>query len=375
MVIKTFSTREITSIIKALKTKNVHAFDEISIKLLKISATYIHSTLTYICNKTILSGIFPDRIKFSIIKSMYKKGNKMNPTNYRPISLLTSFLKVFEKALYIRLTEHFNIHKLLVGNKFGFRKGIATEDAIFKLTNEILNALNNKIVASNMFCDLEKAFNSVNHDILLSKLLYYGISGKAKLLLESYLQNRYQRVHITNPYFNSNTVSKWTKIKYGVPQVSILGPLFLVYINYLPKAIEHKALPILFADDTSILLTSPNNIQMQSDLNLVFEQRNKWFKSNQLSLNFNETYFTQFTHKSKCTSDIQIKYEDKQLSLANETKFLGLFITNNLSWKTHIECIKSKLSLACYAMRLVKPFVPINTVRMIYYSYFHSNDL
>ena len=115
-------------------------------------------------------------------------------------------MKVFEKALYIRLTEHFNTNKLLVGNQFGFRKGIATEDAILKITNEILNALNNKTMASSIFCDLKKAFDFVNHDILLSKLLYYGICGKAKLLLESYLQNRYQRVHITNSYFNSNTV-------------------------------------------------------------------------------------------------------------------------------------------------------------------------
>jgi len=131
-------------------------------------------------------------------------------------------------------------------------------------------------MAGSIFCDLEKAFDSVNHDILQSKLTYYGISGKAKLLLESYLQNRYQRVHITNSYLNSKIVSKWTKIKYGVLQGSILGPLlFLTYINDLPKAVEHKALPILFADDTSILLTSPNNIQMHSDINLGFEQLNK----------------------------------------------------------------------------------------------------
>ena len=155
------------------------------------------------------SGIFPDHMKFSIINPICKKENKMNPTNYRPISLSISFSKVFEKALCIRLTEHFNTNKLLVGNQFGFRKGIATEDAIFKLTNEILNALNNKAMAGRVFCDLEKAFNYVNHDILLFKLLYYGISGKAKLLLESYLQNRYQRVHISNSYLNSNTISKW----------------------------------------------------------------------------------------------------------------------------------------------------------------------
>jgi len=146
----------------------------------------------------------------------------------------------------------------------------------FKLTNEILKALNNKTLAGSVFCNLEKAFDSVNHDILLSKLSYYGISGKAKSLLKSYLQNRHQRVLITNSLFNPNTVSKWTKIKCGVLQGSILGPLlFLLYINDLPTAVKHKALPILFSDNTSILITSPNSNQLDSNLNTVFAQLNK----------------------------------------------------------------------------------------------------
>jgi len=116
---------------------------------------------------------------------------------------------------------------------------------------------------------------------------------------------------------------------------------------------------------------SANNIQIQSNFNAVFEQLNKWFKSNFLFLNFDKTYFIQFTSKSKYTSDIQIKYEDKQISIANETTFLALFINNNLSWKKHIECIQSQLSSACYAMRSVKPYVTINTLKMIYCSYFH----
>jgi len=206
-------------------------------------------------------------------------------------------------------------------------------------------------MTGSIFCDLEKAFDSVNHDILLSKLPYYGIRDEANLLVEFYLQNRYQRVQFINQYLNANTVSEWTKIRYGVLQGSILGLLlFLVYINDLPKAIEHKAIPILFTDDTSILITSPNNIQFQSDLNIVFRQLNEWFKANLFFLNFDKTDLIQFTNKSTCTSDIQITYDDKHICTAIETKFLGLVINNKLYWKTHIECMKSKLNSACYAM-------------------------
>jgi hypothetical protein len=144
----------------------------------------------------------------------------------------------------------------------------------------------------------------------------------------------------------------------------------LVYIYDLPKSIEHKALHILSADDTS-MLQALTIFKCRVTL-IVFEQLNKWFKSNLLLLNFDKTYFIQFTNKGKCTSDIKIKYEDKQLSIAKETKFLGLFINNNLFWKTQVECIKSKLSSACYAMRSVKPYVTIHTLKMIYYSYFLS---
>jgi hypothetical protein len=137
-----------------------------------------------------------------------------------------------------------------------------------------------------VFCDLEKAFDTVNHELLLDKLQYYGIKGKAKTLLESYLRNRYQRVQIFNSYSNSDTLSNWTKITQGVPQGSFLGPLlFLMYINDLPKVVEPTAIPIMFADDTSIFIRSPNNLQLQSYLSTVFCQLNKWFQDNLIKSN------------------------------------------------------------------------------------------
>jgi len=126
-------------------------------------------------------------LKYSVVIPVHKKGDKTNLTNYRPISLLTSFSKVLEKALYSRLTEYLYNNKLLEENQYGFRKGLSTDDAIFKLIQEILDTLNNKMKTGSVFCDLQKAFDTVNHKLLLDKLQYYGIKGKAKTLLESYL--------------------------------------------------------------------------------------------------------------------------------------------------------------------------------------------
>jgi hypothetical protein len=138
--------------------------------LLKLSSPFILIPLTHICNKSLSVGIFPDRLKYSEIKPLFKKGDKQNISNYRPISILTSFSKVLEKAVFFQLYEHCNKHTILGGKQFGFRNKLATTDAIYKLINKTLIALNDKIMVGGIFCDLEKAFDSINHDILISKL-------------------------------------------------------------------------------------------------------------------------------------------------------------------------------------------------------------
>jgi hypothetical protein len=150
-----------------------------------------------------------------------------------------------------------------------------------------------------IFCDLAKAFDCVNHDTLLLKLNWYGVNDKAINWINSYLVDRYQRVEIKNTNSSLHAASTWGKVRHGVPQGSILGPLlFLLYINDLPNFVNDKSKPILFADDTSIIATNSNPKDYISDITTTFECLNKWFQANSFSLNYDKTYFLQFTTKN-----------------------------------------------------------------------------
>jgi len=161
--------------------------------------------------------------------------------------------------------------------------------ALFKLTNQILSHINNKSSVCGIFCDLTKAFDTVNHDILISKLEYYGIIGRTSELIKSYLSNWNQRVTIKTSHA-SNCISAWELVKHGVPQGSILGHLlFLFYINDLPQLVKDIALPILYADDTSFIIANSNSMNIDQDLRLVLEITQKWFISNIMLLNYDKT--------------------------------------------------------------------------------------
>jgi hypothetical protein len=173
------------------------------------------------------TGIFPDKLKFVVVKPLFKKGKTHNVSNYQPIYLLTTFSKVTEKLLYIRLISHIEANNLLIHEQYGFRVHSSTEKAAFSLINNILNVMNNKSHVGAIFHDLHTVFDCVNHKILLDKLVFYEIEGKFKILIELYLTRGCPKVVLGNR-IDCNNSSKWELVKCGVPQCLILGPLFFM---------------------------------------------------------------------------------------------------------------------------------------------------
>ena len=179
----------------------------------------------------LVHGIYPERPKFSLIKPIYKSGDKCSPANYRPV-----FSKIFKKVIIKRLFDHLNSNVILNKHQYGFRSKVSTENASYILLNEILTALNNKHMVGGIFCDLLKALDGINHAVLLEKMQFYGVSGKFYKLVKSYLDGRYQKVILSR---NNGIESTWEKIKQGYHRDQFWDPFFSNLFKRLAKFSIH----------------------------------------------------------------------------------------------------------------------------------------
>ena len=227
---------------------------------LKISAEYISSLLSKLFNECNLKGIFPSRLKIARVTPLFKNGCANNATNYRPISTLSPISKIFEKIIYHQLNNYFTTLNLIAKEQFSFRTKHSSNHVISDVINKLQNLHDNKYITCLILLDLSKAFDTVNHDILLDKLEKYGIRNNSLHLITNYLTNRKQIVYINNSYSTPQT------IKCGVPQGYILGPLlFSIYINDLPKASHFETL--LYADDTALILSEKELDTLNKNVN------------------------------------------------------------------------------------------------------------
>lgn len=355
---------EIYKIVRCLKPSNSTGHDGLSVNLLKKIITCIIAPLTYIFNISISTGKCPNSLKIAKVIPIFKKDDPSLLTNYRPISILPSISKILEKIVHKRLYIFLNINNLLVPNQFGFRKKYSTDYAIVQLLNKVTECFANKEHLIGIFMDLSKAFDTIDHDILIYKLKRYGIQGIALSWIVDYLSNRKQYVA-----FKSSESTK-SKISCGVPQGSILGPLlFLIYINDIANTSQLLSF-ILFADDTNIFYSHKNFDTLVTTLNSEISKVAQWFSCNKLSLNISKTNFIKFRpYKSADignASSCHIHIDGMPIVENKSTKFLGITIDSTLSWNDHIHNVHTSVSRGIGILYRLRNLISQKSLTILY---------
>jgi len=325
------------------------------------------------------NGIFPDELKVGRISPIYKKDNEELMENYRPVSTLAIFGKIFEKIIYTRLYSFLLSKNIIYENQFGFRKGHSTSHALNYSISHIESSLREKKHVIGIFIDLSKAFDTIDHSTLMKKLDNYGIRGNAYCLITSYLTNRKQYVNVLGED------SDKLPILFGVPQGSVLGPLlFLLYINDICNTTDLGSF-VLFADDTNIFVVSNTKSKAYEKANIVLKIVNNYMLCNKLHINLKKCCYMYFCpSRNKNNTDIiadnSIDDDDESLLLnnykikqVNEAKFLGVTIDDRLNWGPHIKNLVTKLRSCTGQIYRFKDNIPHKLHKDIYHTLFESH--
>src|SRR5271165_4315852 len=366
MVLHHTDVNEIINITSRLKAKHSFGFDGIPMSIIKSSIHNICNPLSVIINKSIDEGVFPDCLKVAKVCPLFKSGESTDVRNYRPISLLPCFSKIFEKVIYNRLSNYCDKHKILNPAQYGFRANHSTSSALIDLYDRISVAVEKGDFCIGVFIDLSKAFDTLNHEILIKKLKHYGIRGLVLDLFADYLKNRKQFVSL------NGCDSVHLPISIGVPQGSVLGPLlFLIYINDIVNCSNLLAF-ILFADDTNLLYSCPDFELLQTTVNNELLFLANWFVTNRLSLNVSKTHYLMFGSK-KLPVNCNISLCGNLLERQEVTKFLGVLIDSKLTWKPHIASVCSKISRGIGVINKLRFKLPTNILLNLYHSLVYSH--
>ena len=353
------TSSEVELRIDKLKNKGP-GHDRISAKIVKLGKIPLIQPLTHLSNLCLNTGTFPDILKKSVVKPVYKAGDKHQLVNYRPISLLPVISKILEKIIHERLYKFFCDNEILSVNQFGFRPKHSTEQAVITYINNITKNLENGLSSITVFLDLSRAFDTVNFEILLRKLHSYGIQGVANDLIKSYLSNRSQSV-LANGFS-----STYLPITSGVPQGSILGPLlFLIYVNDLDRVSQNLSF-ILYADDTTVTVSGSNPLMLTELLNEELSKLNTWFIANRLSLNVSKTKYQFYSNVDKLPSSDLIKISESKIERVSTFKFLGVIIDEKLKFDAHYNKVSNNVSKSIFLLNKVKSILTTSQLLHLY---------
>lgn len=357
--------QEVFSAIMQLNNSNSSDPFDMQTHPIKLVADMIATPLMHIFNICFSSGTFPSSLQIAKVVVIYKKGDKNNLGNYRPISILPIFSKVLEKLLHSRLTSFTDRQHTLTKSQYGFRKNCSTELALLDQKEFILEAIEDKKLVLGIFVDFSKAFDSLNRKVLLQKLESYGIRGVAHNIIESYLSNRTQYVSINNHH------SPKKETVFGVPQGSILGPyLFNIYINDIVQ-IDPSVKFVIYADDTSLFISDTNCEVLFKRGNEILLKLGEWASCNGLAINTEKTKAVVFRAKNKQLHQNQTLFlNGSPIETVSSFKTLGVTFSENMLWDLHTDQVVTKLSRVTGALYRHRDLLPMKTRLLLYKSLF-----
>ena len=309
--------------------------DDLPASIMKQVSNEYCIPLTHLINLSVLQGDFPSEMKLAKVLPIYKADNHQLIQNYRPISVLNFFSKVYERIIYNNLLDFIMDNNILYDKQFGFPKGHSTTHAIITLVDKVSKSLDKGKLVGGVYLDIRKAFDSISYQIFLDKLHKIGIRGNVHCLLKSYLMFRSQYV-ICN-----GATSDVKFVEFGVPQGSILGPLlFILFMNDFSRS-STLLFSILFADDTSVFLEGTEYSKLIKSLNNELENVTKWLNANRLTVNMKKTHYMIFHRAKFKTTGQDVVMQNSALTCVTTTKFLG--VDHKFKWNDHITYVKNKI--------------------------------
>ena len=354
---------EVSKLISTFKNKKT-TINNIPPFILKKISPVVSPMLAELFNDSISSGTFPELLKTGRVIPIHKSGSLKSFSNYRPITTLSIFSKVFEKLVHKRMVKFIDKFNLLNINQFGFQKNKNTSDAILEFLDNVYDSFNQNEWLLAIYLDFSKAFDTISLDILLKKLDFLGFRGLINSWIKSYLLNRKQFVNLGN---KNSTILETLM---GVPQGSTLGPLFFIlYINDMKNCLS--SLKVLHFADDSTLYKKFKSTDIVPSVNADLASLNKWLSANKLYLNVDKTKYMTLKNRGG-TTELELEIGNSNVQPINVHKFLGVWIDENLNFATHAAKMASKVASGVGMIRKLRPFVPKSVLLQLHYAFVYS---
>lgn len=337
--------------------------DNIQARALKLTAEAIARPLCNLINRSLTTTQIPLEWKSANVTPVPKNGDEMQMENYRPISVLPVISKVMERIVFNQLYDFLQQHSLLSQHQSGFRPNHSTQDVLIKTVDDWRKSVDQDYVVGALFLDLSKAFDMINHELLLKKMrLEFGVVGRAEEWFRSYLSGRRQRVCV------GQATSPWMTPRFGVPQGSILGPLmFILFVNALPKAVKHCSTN-MYADDTTIYTAAETTEQALETLSIDANSTMDWYRQNKLIVNVEKTHLMVIgrRYRKMEINEAKLVLQDVELRPEQTVSYLGVSLDDQFKWKDHVKKIRSKCFMGLAKLRRVCKDLPMAVRKKLY---------